>query len=675
MDADVARAGDATIPTASEEASREAWWSRTWVVVAGLTAVVAVVPLAVALGALRSPRWYPVLDLAQTETRVRDVGTGDRPLIGLAGRFDIDGPGPGGYEDWQGSHLGPLSFYALWPFYMLFGATAWALQAAAAALNVAAVGLSLWIAKRRGGAIFALGIAAGVVLLMRAYGADKLTEAWNPYMPMMWWVVFLLAVWSVLCDDLPMLPVAVFAGSLCLQTHIPYLGMVGGLGSFAVLAVALLAVLAWQARRRNDLQGQPPELEGGAFEPRRLAWWGGVSGALLALLWAPPLYEQLTRSPGNMSVVAESLSTNEDPHPSVSQALSVWLGHLDIRGVLDPSFVGTTANETVLPGLVLLLVWAAAAVFIGAAWWRRRTSSGGRPWGYDPRLARLHVVVGVALVLGLASIKNISGFLYYYLVLWAWGTTTVLLVALGWTLVLVLGRLDGRIERKLTPTRGLAALAGMVLMVATAFTWDATSTTTPAARDAEMLDVLAPATIEALQSGDLPGGGADGRYLVQWNWLTGSDELGLGGQAYGLFLELEREGFDVSTGENHVAGVLPHRVGDEADTTAAIHYVVGPCIIERWRATPEATLIAEHDLRTPAELERYEDVRAELIAGLEAAGVGHLASRVDSSLFGLAVAPGLPEDLEPLVAELTDLSLPAAVFVTAPEIASPTGGC
>jgi small neutral amino acid transporter SnatA (MarC family) len=39
--------------------------------VVGLTAVV-MVPLVVALAALRTPRWYPLLDFAWTEMRVRD---------------------------------------------------------------------------------------------------------------------------------------------------------------------------------------------------------------------------------------------------------------------------------------------------------------------------------------------------------------------------------------------------------------------------------------------------------------------------------------------------------------------------------------------------------------------------------------------------------------------------
>src|SRR6267154_727352 len=72
-------------------------------------------PLIVALVELRRPHWYPLLDMAQTEIRVRDISTGHPPLIGLAGRI---GPfGPNG-----GSHPGPLSFYALWPVWRLSAA-------------------------------------------------------------------------------------------------------------------------------------------------------------------------------------------------------------------------------------------------------------------------------------------------------------------------------------------------------------------------------------------------------------------------------------------------------------------------------------------------------------------------------------------------------------------------
>ena len=86
-----------------------------------------------------------------------------------------------------------------------------------------------------------LGLAAVLAVLLRAFGAVLLTQAWNPYLPVLWWLVFLLAVWAVLCDDLVLLPVAAFAGSFCAQTEVAYLGLGVGLGLIA-LAVAGVAI-------------------------------------------------------------------------------------------------------------------------------------------------------------------------------------------------------------------------------------------------------------------------------------------------------------------------------------------------------------------------------------------------------------------------------------------------
>ena len=63
------------------------------------------------------------------------------------------------------------------------------------------------------------------------------------------WLVLLLALWSLLCDDEVMLPIAVLAGSFCAQTHIPYLGLFGGL---IVCTGVPIAVLTWRRRRRRS---------------------------------------------------------------------------------------------------------------------------------------------------------------------------------------------------------------------------------------------------------------------------------------------------------------------------------------------------------------------------------------------------------------------------------------
>ena len=154
--------------------------------VAGCLAVLCV-PLVVALVGFRRHPWTPVLDLAMTELRVRDVGGRQTPLIGLPGRI--------GTLAQQGSHPGPLSFYALAPTYRLLGSTAWALQVATAVVHAVAMGLALVIAGRRGGARLILVVAVLLAALTAGYGGGALTEPWNPYLPLLWWVVVLLAVW------------------------------------------------------------------------------------------------------------------------------------------------------------------------------------------------------------------------------------------------------------------------------------------------------------------------------------------------------------------------------------------------------------------------------------------------------------------------------------------------
>ena len=123
---------------------------RRRVVVLVAFALVAI-PLIVAVVALHSPRWYPIGDLAQTELRVRDVGTGDSPMIGLVGRL--------GTLTEPGSHPGPLSFWLLAPVYRLLGTSAFALIVSTVFLHLVALGLALWIAFRRAGPWLAVGVA------------------------------------------------------------------------------------------------------------------------------------------------------------------------------------------------------------------------------------------------------------------------------------------------------------------------------------------------------------------------------------------------------------------------------------------------------------------------------------------------------------------------------------
>lgn len=432
-------------------------------------------PLAIALVALTSPPWYPSLDFAMTALRVRDVATAERPLVGLAGRLAGHGV--------QGSHPGPLSFYALWPVYRLLGGSGWALLAATATLNTAAAGAALWIAWRRAGAVGLGGLAAGLAVLVHGYGIERLTEPWNPYLPALWWIVFLLAAWSVLCGDLPLLPLAVFAGSLCAQTHVPYLGSVGCL--LAVLAAAV----AVRARR------------GTGADRRRALRWAGAGAAVLVVLWLPPVIDELTRDPGNLTIIRESFVHPPAPELGLTTAtLDVWLSLLDVSQLARHKLSYEEAPiGSSLAGAAVLALWAAAAV---AAWRRRRS---------EPALWHLHVVVTLALALGLASVSRIYGSAWAYLLLGGWGTALLALLATGWTAAVLWSRAPaGRRPPHWAPTAAVVVLAAAGVVSSATLVASAARAERPDPPESRLLagvipDTSTPSTARACRAGGATG--------------------------------------------------------------------------------------------------------------------------------------------------------------------------
>jgi len=520
---------------------------RDWTFVVGLTLLAGGLPLVVALAAVRRDSWFPAMDLALTEMRVRDVGTGDPPLVGLIGR--LYGLGE------RGSHPGPLSFWLLWPLYKVFGSDPRALEVGTAVLNVAATGLCIWVAHRRGGRLGALGVAAVLVVLARSYGPELLTQPWNPHLPVLWWVVFLLAVWSVLCDDLALLPLVVFAGSFCVQTHISYLGLVLGVG-----VPALLVVVGTAVRRRD------PDAT------RRLLRWGGGSLLLLLVLWLPPIVDQLTADPGNASILRDAFAHPEYPPVGFGRrALDLWLVHLDPFALLhrqDQTIVARGGST--LPGLLLLAAWVAA---VGVAW-RRRVR--------DESLLRLHLVVAAALALGFVSFARILGDPFWWVVLWAWGTTALVVVAVGWTVVTAL-RDTPRVPVAAAGAAGCVLVVGSVLFVG-----DATSTEVYGPAYSVALGQVAPPTSAYLRQAEQESGRSE-RWLLRWERPGTFDADPI---PYGLVLELERHGLDVGTPVEPTQAEIPYRVRDPADATAVVDYVIDQPSIDRWRRNPDAIEIA-----------------------------------------------------------------------------------
>jgi hypothetical protein len=605
---------------------------RTPLVVLGLTAVLAV-PLVVTLVALSGPHWYPLLDLAQTEMRVRDVGTGQSPLVGLIGRIEAYGR--------SGSHPGPLSFWSLAPTYRVFGSSAFGLLAGVVVLNITAIGLALWVAVRQGGARLALVVAAVVAVLLHVYGTNTLTEPWNPYMPVLWWFLAVLALWAVLCDDLAMLPVAVYAASFCMQTHVSYLGLVGGLVALAVAAFVVRLV-----RVRRDREAR-----------RRLLGWTAVAVVLGFVLWLPPLIDQIANEPGNALIVARNFSEPDTDPIGVRRAVEIFGTHLDPWRFLSVDDRVRTGSS--LPAAALVAVWLACA---GLTLWGRRRQAADDPRGPQrARLLRLHALVGVVLVLGLVTVSRIFGDVWYYLTLWAWAVTALVLVAVAWSIMLALPRGSTAPARWLG-AGAVAALVAVLVAWTAQFTVDGSRAEVASQSLTDVVGDLADPTEDALAAGDLPGTGPDARYLMTW-----TDPNDLGAAGWGLLGELERRGYDVGVPEIHRVGA-PHRVLPAADADAEVHVSVGPDI-EVWEGRPEAERIAYTDVRTDAERAEYERLRAQLIEDLEAAGHTDLVPWVDINPFGLYYEARVDDETRERVFAMLSLGLPVAVFVGPPPAA------
>ena len=165
-------------------------------------------------------------------------------------------------------------------------------------------------------------------------------------------------------------------------------------------------------------------------ERTRWVSWGLVSLVVAILVWVPPVIDQIVHSPGNLSIVWQHFTDPPEPAIGAREGLRALLANLNPWKLVERlDFVAgktRSSSGSLVPGLLFVVTWFAAAI---VAWRVRHT-----------RLARLHLVVAIALVLGVASASRINGFVWFYLLLWAWGLAALMLLAVGWTAVAVAQR-------------------------------------------------------------------------------------------------------------------------------------------------------------------------------------------------------------------------------------------
>jgi hypothetical protein len=592
-------------------------------VAVGLTAGLGV-PLVVALVALRRPHWYPLMDDALIEMRVRDIGTANTPLTGLIGRLPVG--------DRDAFHPGPLVFYGLWPFYRLFGSSAYALLAGSVVMHVLAIAVLLWIASRRGRIGLLLGVGFIVALLTRAYGANVLTEPWTPHLPLLWWLVFVFAVWSVVCEDVPLLPVAAVAGSLCVQSHASYIGPVAALAIFSLAAACFNAIRSGERRAC-----------------RALTLWVAIAAGTTLILWIPPIVEELGDGTGNLTLLWQYATDPANRPIGPGRGGELLLLHLNPVRLLNREIWGMHRNDgldeptgSVVPGLVMLMVWVAAAV----------TSRRLR----DKRLSALHIVVAVSLLSAAFAMSRIVGFVWYWTVLWAWGITATMLLATGWTVGLVVSQARRRHGPAASRGRGLLVAAALTAVVTGGFAAESVSVEV-VRRPSRVVGELLPSTLEALDAQAAPGAGRERRYQVVW-----TDPVYLGVHGFGLVNELQRHGIQAGPSEQWAPQVGEHHVVSSEEATAQVH-LAGGKFIETVGAQPGAEQVAYADVRTTAEREEYRRLRAELVSSLMAAGLTDLVPLVDDQLWGIRNDQRVNDRQVDLAARMIDIGVPYAVIV------------
>lgn len=485
---DTAAGDDETDPR--EQRARRRW-------VTPLACALAVTPLVVAAVYLRVTQsgYLSHGDLSLTELMTRDVG---HQWIEL---------GPYSRDGW--SHPGPALFYALALPYRLLGSAPIGLSVGALLVNsVSIVGMGL-IARRRGGTPLLLITLVACALTVRSLGADPVRMAWNPWVTVLPYGLLVFLTWALACRERWALPAAVVVASYCAQTHIGYMAL-------ALPLVALGTVWLVVATPRGTR--------------RRLVVPALVAAAVGALMWLPPVVQQVTNAHGNMGLAAAWFGDGGPGHESARTLGAGWRVVSAQYGPTPEWLVGmrrlwATAEPANLynPRVpVMLLPVAVAAVYLI----RRKV----------PGAVQLVSVWAAASLVGVVATARTVGALYAYRLGWAWllGMIGGIIVAwAGWTALAA--------WRSWLPRRILVPLClGVLAVLAVGTSVAQVRAGEPEPVQARLLRGLIPQMLDRLPEGD-------GEVIVD-----GSSFGGIGMRS-AVLLGLERAGIPASFAPDNLA--------------------------------------------------------------------------------------------------------------------------
>jgi hypothetical protein len=235
--------------------------------------------------------WHPLGDSAAVALRSEDVLTRHNPLIGMPTTLSASAGKPA-------FHPGPAPFQVVALHRLLpIGRSDGVLVAVALCNVLAAVAVVLCARElgRRWGALLA---TVGLLVLLRPFRGELLVEPWPPFLAFLPFVASIAAAGALAAGRRWALPLFAVTAGIAAQAHLGYVAPVAGAALF------VLAVRVRHARRRRA--------ERTPFDRR--TWLAIAStSVVLAVMWLPVLWQQLTGSPGNLSVLAGAGGGDVEP--------------------------------------------------------------------------------------------------------------------------------------------------------------------------------------------------------------------------------------------------------------------------------------------------------------------------------------------------------------------------
>jgi hypothetical protein len=374
--------------------------------------------------ATNCPRSWPISIVAVTAAfgvgLVKLVSTFDRPyshygdqaVLALRVRDAMQFHAQlGPYSRFAWSHPGPALFYLLAPVYSLAGTNPRSLFVGSLLVNAACVVAAIGVVRRIAGEGMARWAMMIVGLTLVVMGVAAVETFWNPNLEAPA-VLLTMTLAAAACSGSGVSLVwMTVAGTYAVQTDVGTSLLVGAVGVVGVVGWAVYAVKRGRALGRS--------------ERRRLP---GIALAVLGLAalvtaWVPPLMQQATGHPGNLSAIFDFFTAPAGKYGDTHSLRQAWHVAANSMTAVPWGNVPSTASmlhASVGRQVTLVLSLAVAAGSMGWAGWRQLGFAFG-----------LATTSFVGVVVSVVSIGHIVGSIFPYLTDWAGLITVPAWTALG----------------------------------------------------------------------------------------------------------------------------------------------------------------------------------------------------------------------------------------------------